>query len=85
MANINVTIRMDEKLKTDADNLFKDLGLNLSSAITMFVKQAVREERIPFEIKRLNTTIQEASNVIVKDISQQFLLKNKEAYKELAK
>ena len=35
MANINVTIRMDEQLKAQADELFTDLGLSLSSAITL--------------------------------------------------
>ena len=53
MANINVTIRMDEQLKAQADELFTDLGLSLSSAITMFAKQAVREQRIPFEVNHI--------------------------------
>ena len=74
MANINVTIRMDEQLKAQADELFSDLGLSLSSAITMFAKQAVREQRIPFEVKRSGTTIQ-----------IQLTKKNLKAYKELAK
>ena len=47
MANINVTIRMDEQLKAQADELFTDLGLSLSSAITMFAKQAVRNNVFP--------------------------------------
>ena len=46
MATVNVTIRMDENLKKQADELFSDLGLSLSVAITMFAKQAVREQRI---------------------------------------
>ena len=52
MANINVTIRMDEKLKKEASILFDDLGIGLNQALTIFVKQAVREQRIPFEISR---------------------------------
>lgn len=50
MATKNVTIRMDEELKTDAENLFSSLGLNLTTAFQIFLKQAVREQRIPFEI-----------------------------------
>lgn len=52
MANVNVTIRMDESMKRQADDLFSDLGLTLSSAVTVFVKQAIREQAIPFAISR---------------------------------
>ena len=50
MANINITIRMDEELRKEADALFEELGLSLTSAINAFVRQAVREGRIPFEL-----------------------------------
>lgn len=52
MATTNITIRMDEELKKQAEDLFSDLGLNMSSAIIAFTKQAVREQRIPFELTR---------------------------------
>lgn len=52
MANANVTIRMDEDLRKEATALFDDLGISLNQAITLFVKQAVREQKIPFEISR---------------------------------
>lgn len=52
MANVNVTIRMNEQLRKEAAELFDDLGISLNQAITIFVKQAVREQRIPFEIYR---------------------------------
>ena len=48
----NISIRMDDKLKKDAEELFEDLGLNLTTAVTIFFKQALREQRIPFEIYR---------------------------------
>ncbi|MCQ2772218.1 MAG: type II toxin-antitoxin system RelB/DinJ family antitoxin [Bacilli bacterium] len=48
----NYTIRIDKQLKADATNLFDDLGIGLAGAITMFLKQAVREQRIPFEVFR---------------------------------
>lgn len=85
MANINVTIRMDENLKEQAEELFHDLGLSLSSAITMFAKQAVREQRIPFEIKRTIPSFQVASDRSVEELSKELIEKNREAYKELAK
>ena len=52
MASTNVSIRMDEELKKQAEELFSDLGLNFTTAITTFVKQSVREQRIPFSIGR---------------------------------
>lgn len=52
MSSVNITIRMDEELKNEADALFSELGLSLTSAITVFVRQAVREQKIPFEITR---------------------------------
>ena len=50
MASRSITIRMDPDLKRQADRLFDDLGLNMTTALTMFVKAAVRQQRIPFEI-----------------------------------
>ena len=46
----NVSIRMDDNLKKQAEDLFNDLGMNLTTAF--FVKQAIREQGIPFEITR---------------------------------
>ncbi|MDF2473056.1 MAG: addiction module antitoxin, RelB/DinJ family [Anaerocolumna sp.] len=45
-----VTIRIDDKLKKDAEELFNELGMNMTTAFTVFIKKAVREQRIPFEI-----------------------------------
>lgn len=53
MANTtNVTIRIDKALRDQAEELFADFGLNMTSAYIMFIKQALREQRIPFEIRR---------------------------------
>ena len=48
----NVSIRMDDNLKKQAEDLFNDLGMNLTTAFTIFVKQAIREQGIPFEITK---------------------------------
>ena len=50
MNNTNLTIRIDSNLKKEADNLFKELGINISSAITLFLKQSVREKALPFDV-----------------------------------
>lgn len=52
MANTNVTIRVDADLKKQADELFDDLGMSFTTAINIFIKQAIREQRIPFEVRR---------------------------------
>ena len=46
----NLSIRIDRSLKEEADQVFNDMGMNLTTAITIFVKQAVRQKKIPFEI-----------------------------------
>ena len=50
MASVNVTIRMDANDKAKAEKLFSELGISTTQAINMFLKQAVREQRIPFEV-----------------------------------
>ena len=48
MAQVN--IRIDDELKEKGDRLFKELGLSFSSAISIFVSQAVRTRAIPFHV-----------------------------------
>ena len=50
MATTNINVRVDTELKQSAETLFNDLGLNMSTAITMFLKSAVSHNGIPFEI-----------------------------------
>lgn len=52
MAKVSTNISLDSELKKSAQELFADFGLDLTTAITMFLKQSIREQRIPFEIKR---------------------------------
>ena len=46
----NISIRMDTELKAQADVLFAELGMNLSTAFNIFVRQSLWEGRIPFDI-----------------------------------
>lgn len=46
MNSINITIRVDKDVKKQAEVLFHDLGLNLSSAINMFLHQAIADQGI---------------------------------------
>jgi DNA-damage-inducible protein J len=45
---VNFTVRLDKNLKYCAEGMFRDLGMNLSTAITVFLKQAVRQGTLPF-------------------------------------
>ena len=52
MASTNINIRTDSELKTKAQVVLDDLGLDLSTAINIFLKQVVHREAIPFVISR---------------------------------
>ena len=52
MKNVNVTIRVDEDLKKQADSLFSELGMNLTTAFNIFLRQSVREQQIPFQVSK---------------------------------
>lgn len=46
----NITIRVDDELKQQAETLFDDLGLNMTTAMNVFLRQAVLHRGIPFDI-----------------------------------
>ena len=52
MKKVNVTLRVDEDLKKQADALFSELGLNMTTAFNVFLRQSVREQQIPFRVTR---------------------------------
>lgn len=50
MATTNVTIRLDSDVKAQAEELFAELGMNLSTACNIFFRQSLRKGGIPFDI-----------------------------------
>ena len=52
MATTSVTMRVDCEDKAKAEQIFNALGLNMSTAFNMFIKQTIRCDGIPFEIGR---------------------------------
>ena len=44
----SISFRIDDELKSEADEVLKDIGLNMSSALTMFLQQVVNKRAIPF-------------------------------------
>ncbi len=84
MASVNVTIRMDENDKKNAEKLFSELGLTMNAAFNMFAKQAIREQSIPFKISK-NATIQFLDRSKLDELSEESDSKYRKAYEELAK
>ena len=71
MAQTNINIRMDEQLKKEFDKFCDDIGMTMTTAICIFAKKVVKEQKIPFEItadpfyssaniKRLEKSIKDA-------------------------
>ncbi len=48
---MTTTIRIDDELKKECDLIFEDLGLTMSAAMTLFLKQVAKTRSIPFELK----------------------------------
>lgn len=51
MANTSMNIRMDADVKRQAEALFGEIGMNMTTAINIFLRQSIRENGIPFELK----------------------------------
>ena len=51
MATTNLNIRTDKDIKEQADQIFSELGLNMTTAINMFLRTTIRENGIPFSLK----------------------------------
>ena len=47
----NLNIRIDKSIKDQAEEIFNEIGLNMTTAVNMFLKTAIREHGIPFELK----------------------------------
>lgn len=57
MAQATFSVRMDETLKRQFDNLCQEFGMNASTAINIFARAVVRQRKIPFEISASESTI----------------------------
>ena len=84
MATTNLNVRIDEDLKRNAEQLFSDLGLNMSAAITVFLKSSVDYNGIPFEIKKTGRANAVSDDELL-SVSNALIKKNKGAYEVLAK
>ena len=51
MATTNLNIRTDKEIKEEAEMIFSELGLNMTTAINLFLRTTIREQGIPFMLK----------------------------------
>jgi DNA-damage-inducible protein J len=56
MANANINIRVDSDVKAQAQALFADFGLDLSTAVNLFLRQAIREQGFTFDLHHHNAS-----------------------------
>ncbi|MCL2050965.1 MAG: type II toxin-antitoxin system RelB/DinJ family antitoxin [Lachnospiraceae bacterium] len=78
-STINLSICMDRELKEQADSLFSELGMNMTTAMNVFVRQSVRLGKIPFEIAldkpnaRTLAAIREVESIRSGEIPKRFM------------
>ena len=51
MESTNLNIRTDKSVKAAAEKIFEELGLNMTTAVNIFLRQTIRENGIPFELR----------------------------------
>jgi DNA-damage-inducible protein J len=51
METTNLNIRTDKEIKNAAERIFEELGISMTTAINIFLRQTIRENGIPFELK----------------------------------
>ncbi len=51
MATTNLNVRTDKEIKEAAEKIYSSLGLNMTTAINMFLRASIRESGIPFDLK----------------------------------
>ena len=66
MTTSNINIRVDSRVKADAEELFNKIGMNMSTAMNIFLRQSIRYGGIPFEI-RLNE-VNEVTRAAIEDV-----------------
>lgn len=81
MATTNINIRTDKEIKEKAEIIFEELGLNMSTAINMFLRTTIRERGLPFNL-RLEVPNEETIAAI-KEGEEIVNDKNKKGYKNI--
>ena len=51
MSTTTMTVRMDKEVKTQAQHIFGELGMDMTTAINVFLRQAIRHNGFPFDVR----------------------------------
>ena len=72
MASTSMNIRMDKEIKKQAESIFNEIGMNMTTAINIFLRQAIRQNGMPFDLTlnvpnaETNAAMKEGSEIIKK-------------------
>ncbi|MCD7844602.1 MAG: type II toxin-antitoxin system RelB/DinJ family antitoxin [Oscillospiraceae bacterium] len=77
MSKVSTSISIDSEVKAQAQALFADFGMDLSTAINIFLRQSIRENAIPFAIQREEPNADTIAAIRERDE----MIKNPEKYK----
>lgn len=89
MANSNINIRVDSDVKAQAQRLFSDLGMDLTTAVNVFLRQSIEQGGIPFMIgqRRYNQeteqAMKEARDIIDGKVEAKSYTSARELFEEL--
>lgn len=82
-----ITARVDENVKKEAETLFKKMGLNMSTAMNLFLKKCILEQGIPFELKVPNgetlKAMQETEDILSGKIERKGYKSAEELFEDL--
>ena len=71
MGQATFSVRMDDKLKTEFENLCNSFGMNMTTAINVFARAVVKERRIPFEISAPDMFSKENAKMVFDSLRKQ--------------
>ncbi|MCL1808339.1 MAG: type II toxin-antitoxin system RelB/DinJ family antitoxin [Clostridiales bacterium] len=64
MSTANINVRTDAEVKAQAQQIFESIGLNLSTAVNLFLKQTVRVNNLPFVVGAMHVSQDEEQTVL---------------------
>lgn len=77
MPNVSTNIRIDDEVKKKAVAIFADLGMDMTTAVNIFLRQTIRHNGLPFELKL--DTPNEETLAAIREVAE--MKKNPNAYK----
>lgn len=91
MPKVTTSFSVDADVKAQVQELYSELGLDMSTAINMFFKQCLYEKGLPFDVSLPSNSFRDSSAIEMTDdekidfVAQRILREHKAAFEELAK